>query len=516
MSKSSPSANYSRGITMESTESIDYSSNSAKDLKPPHSYAQLIGMAILSTHEQQMTLNNIYKWIMANYAFYRFNTGGWQNSIRHNLSLNKAFTKIARRTDEPGKGMKWMIEPTEFDTFVQQGMKGCRRPAVQISVGDPQSTAASPSSPLHPARNAPSSAMGIKRRDDETTPPLPQFQPPYPRSTEAFTPDRGSRRKNIEGSNMGLGINEVTLDAAGQEAAYNLDFLRSTPRNGLTAAAHAAGSPPALYVNDEGRIGPMDTPFPLRPTARLAPPSTLRRPSDFIQFSSPAPFWKMEGLVGSTPFKPYDMSPLKTPFPMLKPKIEKIEDEDDKKMIMEAGEEDLYKDRDEEKTANPAEAEGIKSPTSADGAVKLAIEAKPTRRQSPIIPSPSTERGELCWCRKPFNRSSRDVKLQGPQSACSCYQGGRKAQRVLGIWLCRCAVHCSVQLFPAPAEPTSNDCASAFATQPNDHKRAQRHGPPRWTRRIRTAPSATTSCPTAAPTSAPTARLPRHECWCAG
>jgi hypothetical protein len=393
MSKSSPSANYSRGITMESTESIDYSSNSAKDLKPPHSYAQLIGMAILSTHEQQMTLNNIYKWIMANYAFYRFNTGGWQNSIRHNLSLNKAFTKIARRTDEPGKGMKWMIEPTEFDTFVQQGMKGCRRPAVQISVGDPQSTAASPSSPLHPARNAPSSAMGIKRRDDETTPPLPQFQPPpYPRSTEAFTPDRGSRRKNIEGSNMGLGINEVTLDAAGQEAAYNLDFLRSTPRNGLTAAAHAAGSPPALYVNDEGRIGPMDTPFPLRPTARLAPPSTLRRPSDFIQFSSPAPFWKMEGLVGSTPFKPYDMSPLKTPFPMLKPKIEKMEDEDDKKMIMEAGEEDLYKDRDEEKAADPAEAEGIKSPTSADGGVKLAVEAKPTRRQSPIIPSSSPPR----------------------------------------------------------------------------------------------------------------------------
>ncbi|KEQ59910.1 fork head transcription factor, partial [Aureobasidium melanogenum CBS 110374] len=102
---------------LESTESIDYSADSAKDLKPPHSYAQLIGMAILSTGEQQMTLNNIYKWIMANYAFYRYSTSGWQNSIRHNLSLNKAFEKIARRTDEPGKGMKWMISPKERDTF---------------------------------------------------------------------------------------------------------------------------------------------------------------------------------------------------------------------------------------------------------------------------------------------------------------------------------------------------------------------------------------------------------------
>jgi hypothetical protein len=383
MGKSSPSANYSRGITMESTESIDYSADTAKDLKPPHSYAQLIGMAILSTHEQQMTLNNIYKWIMANYAFYRYNTGGWQNSIRHNLSLNKAFTKIARRTDEPGKGMKWMIEPTEFDTFVQQGMKGCRRPAVQIPINGTQSTAASPSSPLHPVRNPPSSAMGIKRRDDETTPPLPQFQPPYPRTTEAFTPDRGSRRRPTDGPNMGLGINESTIDAAGQEAAYNLDYLRSTPRNGLTAAANAAGSPPALYVNDEGRIGPMDTPFPLRPTARFAPPSTLRRPSDFIQFSSPAPFWKMEGLVGSTPFKPYDMSPLKTPFPMLKPKIESA-DEDEKKLIQ--AEED-------EKTGSAGETEGIKnSPHSTEGGVKSAIEEKPSRRQSPIIPSSSPPR----------------------------------------------------------------------------------------------------------------------------
>lgn len=381
MGKSSPSANYSRGITMESTESIDYSANTAKDLKPPHSYAQLIGMAILSTHEQQMTLNNIYKWIMANYAFYRFNTGGWQNSIRHNLSLNKAFTKIARRTDEPGKGMKWMIEPTEFDTFVQQGMKGCRRPAVQIPIGGTQSTAASPSSPLHPVRNPPSSAMGIKRRDDETTPPLPQFQPPYPRTTEAFTPDRGSRRRE----NMGLGINESTIDAAGQEAAYNLDFLRSTPRNGLTAAANAAGSPPALYVNDEGRIGPMDTPFPLRPTARFAPPSTLRRPSDFIQFSSPAPFWKMEGLVGSTPFKPYDMSPLKTPFPMLKPKLETLGAEE--KKISQAEEDE------EDKAVSAGEADAIKnSPHSTEDGIKSAIEEKPSRRQSPVIPSSSPPR----------------------------------------------------------------------------------------------------------------------------
>ncbi|WPG98451.1 fork head domain-containing protein [Acrodontium crateriforme] len=299
--KSSPAANYARGVMMESTESIDYSADGAKDLKPPHSYAQLIGMAILSTQEQQMTLNNIYKWIMAHYAFYRFNTGGWQNSIRHNLSLNKAFTKIARRTDEPGKGMKWMIEPTEFDTFVQQGMKGCRRPN---AIPGTQSMAGSPTSPRHAQR---SGANGIKR-DGEVTPPFNAYRPMYPTATEAYTPERGSKRQIDEQKDSNVG-----LVANGEVPDY--DFLsRSTPRNGMNAIANASGSPPALYVNEEGRVGPLDTPFPLRPSQRLAPPSTLKRPSDFIQFSSPAPFWKMEGLVGSTPFKPYDLSPLKTPF----------------------------------------------------------------------------------------------------------------------------------------------------------------------------------------------------------
>ncbi|EMD00686.1 hypothetical protein BAUCODRAFT_60787 [Baudoinia panamericana UAMH 10762] len=296
--KSSPAANYARGVMMESTESIDYASENSKDLKPPHSYAQLIGMAILSVQEQAMTLNNIYKWIMANYAFYRFNTGGWQNSIRHNLSLNKAFTKIARRTDEPGKGMKWVIEPTEFDTFVQQGMKGCRRPAPLPAT---QSTFGSPQSPAQ-ARHL---IDGSKQEDD--TPPMQAYPSSYPTANEAYTPDRGPKRQ--KDAHVGLGIHGDT----------EIDFMtRSTPRNGLTAIANAAGSPPALYINDEGRIGPLDTPFPLRPSQRFAPPSTLKRPSDFIQFSSPAPFWKMEGLVGSTPFKPYDLSPLKTPFSGLK------------------------------------------------------------------------------------------------------------------------------------------------------------------------------------------------------
>lgn len=71
---------YNRGMMMESTEEIDYSKDSAKDLKPPFSYATLIAQAIFSSEEEKLTLNSIYNWIMDKYAFYRNSQSGWQVS----------------------------------------------------------------------------------------------------------------------------------------------------------------------------------------------------------------------------------------------------------------------------------------------------------------------------------------------------------------------------------------------------------------------------------------------------
>lgn len=92
--------------------------------KPSYSYSQLIAMAILRAPNRRLTLAQIYKWISDSYSFYRRSPdGGWQNSVRHNLSLNKAFTKQERPKDDPGKGHYWSIQPGHEGQFLKEKTK---------------------------------------------------------------------------------------------------------------------------------------------------------------------------------------------------------------------------------------------------------------------------------------------------------------------------------------------------------------------------------------------------------
>ncbi|CAF1074057.1 unnamed protein product, partial [Didymodactylos carnosus] len=88
--------------------------------KPPYSYSQLIVLAMQHSNADKMTLQMIYEWITENFPYFKKIESTWQNSIRHNLSLNKCFMKVARTKKEPGKGGFWKLSPGYERQFAEQ------------------------------------------------------------------------------------------------------------------------------------------------------------------------------------------------------------------------------------------------------------------------------------------------------------------------------------------------------------------------------------------------------------
>ncbi|WVQ83742.1 hypothetical protein IAT38_005886 [Cryptococcus sp. DSM 104549] len=88
------------------------------DCKPPYPYHEMIRYAIENAPDRRLQLNQIYSTIADRFPFFKTldekKTAGWQNSIRHNLSLKKMFVRVNKvdgvPDDSGGKGGWWTVQ----------------------------------------------------------------------------------------------------------------------------------------------------------------------------------------------------------------------------------------------------------------------------------------------------------------------------------------------------------------------------------------------------------------------
>ncbi|XP_028332530.1 forkhead box protein I1 [Gouania willdenowi] len=178
-----------------------------KMVRPPYSYSALIAMAIQHAADRKLTLSQIYQYVAENFPFYKKSKAGWQNSIRHNLSLNDCFKKVPRDDDDPGKGNYWTLDPNCEKMFDNGNFRRKRKRRADLSGPDP-------------------SSMPIKSEDSPLklcdTSSLLSASPPSLRGSPKSSPPPSAEHSPCFG-NFVSGMNSLLVDGSGLSQSRDLN-----------------------------------------------------------------------------------------------------------------------------------------------------------------------------------------------------------------------------------------------------------------------------------------------------
>ncbi len=302
MQASSPALGAAAGvgggaIIMNSSD-INYQDENFKHIKPAFTYGQLISQAIMSAENEMATLNDIYEYMKSHYAHFRRPEffKGWQNSIRHNLSLNPGFEVKQRGPEDTGKGGYWCFVPKTRDQMRSDawGPRSSRksppkrRSETRTPGGSPGARKTSGGAKGHqPGEAAGGSPTRKVKRSPKTSPNMRGIPNSNARDQ---TPERLQLPAPLaDASNMYQARESSPTPRGRTQTEVRDAMLSDRPRSPVLSSSFA----PEDNAN-------LMTPAPVKRHPHLAPPSTAQRPSQHMPTSSPAPFWRFAEL-GTTP-----------------------------------------------------------------------------------------------------------------------------------------------------------------------------------------------------------------------
>ncbi|KAJ2696813.1 hypothetical protein H4218_004352 [Coemansia sp. IMI 209128] len=238
--------------------------------KPVYSYASLIAQAINQTREKKVTLNGIYTYITANYPYYRHTQNGWQNSIRHNLSLNKAFIRVLRADNEPGKGSYWAISDQFKSQFTNGVYKRTRRTKAAMEMeraskreqSEKKAVGPSPKSKRKKLGHGASASSGPQPADGSDDEDAGQTSP-VDRRSQSCASDRvtGEKRPSPDADDAFDSLDEGDDGEAGGASRGATPNRKISPRSQVRTRNHQAllASTSAMSTGDDDTVDYMSS-----------------------------------------------------------------------------------------------------------------------------------------------------------------------------------------------------------------------------------------------------------------